>query len=73
MTREDIAIEADGHSAALRAYLLDRGFDGVRRPDAPAVLICPGGGYGFVSDREGEPSPFGLMRLGSMLLYWIMR
>lgn len=55
MTREDMIIEADGHSAALRAYLLDRNFDGVRRPDAPAVLICPGGGYGFVSDREGEP------------------
>lgn len=21
----------------------------------PAVLVCPGGGYGFMSDREGEP------------------
>lgn len=34
--------------AELTTYILD----GTRL--RPAVLICPGGGYGFIADREGE-------------------
>lgn len=30
----------------------------------PAVLICPGGGYDYVSDREGEPIAFALLASG---------
>lgn len=42
-------------TVCLRAYLLDR-IGGISFTDArPAVLICPGGGYTNVSDREAEP------------------
>lgn len=30
----------------------------------PAVLICPGGGYDFISDREGEPIAFSFLAQG---------
>lgn len=54
MKRENLIIEANGHPALLEGYLLSAEFDGQSRGEAPAVLICPGGGYAFVSDREGE-------------------
>ena len=37
------------------AYLLDTAADHPYFPVRPAVIICPGGAYGFVSPREGEP------------------
>ena len=37
------------------AYLLDTAADHPYFPSRPAVIICPGGGYEFVSPREGEP------------------
>lgn len=42
-------------SAQLWAYVMDNfpEIDADRR--RPAVIICPGGGYEYVSDREGEP------------------
>ncbi len=51
MKLETIAIG----NATLYAYLQEntREIDVGRRH--PAMLILPGGGYGFVSDREGEP------------------
>ena len=30
----------------------------------PAVIICPGGGYGFTSDREAEPIAMQVMAMG---------
>ena len=36
----------------LDAYLLDDPCTAMKRP---AVVICPGGGYTFTSEREGEP------------------
>lgn len=30
----------------------------------PAVLICPGGGYEFTSDREGEPIALAFLNKG---------
>ena len=40
----------------LNCILMDYPFDGERGPwKRPAVIVCPGGGYGFVSRREGEP------------------
>jgi acetyl esterase/lipase len=40
-----------GFQPSLRAYVLDSPTEKPR----PAVVICPGGGYGNVSWREGEP------------------
>lgn len=40
---------ADGFRPTLTSYILD----GEHR--RPLVMICPGGGYGFVSPREAEP------------------
>ena len=36
----------------------------IGRHNRPAVLICPGGGYDFVSDREGEPIAMELVSKG---------
>lgn len=45
---------ASGNPADLTAYLLDRL---PHKPELlrPAVVLCPGGGYGFVSPREDQP------------------
>ena len=45
---------ASGNPADLTAYLLDRL---PHKPEflRPAVVLCPGGGYGFVSPREDQP------------------
>ena len=37
--------------ATMDAFLLDKE-EGTLRP---ALIICPGGGYGFVSERESAP------------------
>lgn len=38
------------------AYVQTSGFSfKMRDRQIPAIIICPGGGYGEVSDREGEP------------------
>ena len=42
-------------SATLDAYLLDHFEDNPYIDNRPAVIVCPGGGYSFVSPREGEP------------------
>ena len=36
----------------------------IGRKNRPAVLIIPGGGYDWVSDREGEPVAFALLAKG---------
>ena len=45
---------ASREPADLTAYLLDRL---PHKPELlrPAVVLCPGGGYGFVSPREDQP------------------
>ncbi len=41
--------------AYMQSYVLDDGEFGRRGMKRPAVIICPGGGYTFVSKDEGEP------------------
>ena len=36
----------------------------LRRKIRPAVIVCPGGGYGFWSEREGEPVALRFMNAG---------
>ena len=50
-----IEFEYDGKKATLRPMLIERQVDGRPFKKRPTILVLPGGGYGFVSDREGEP------------------
>ena len=59
MRNYKIQLKEQGYSVqggTLECILMDRpfdsGFEGWKRP---AVIVVPGGGYGFVSKREGEP------------------
>ena len=45
-------IEKQPYQPRLDAYLLDSAHVPMKRP---AVIVCPGGGYAFTSEREGEP------------------
>lgn len=50
---EKAGISAEGRNAELHDYTLDISKEmGLRR--RPAIIICPGGGYEFLSDREGQ-------------------
>lgn len=49
------SISVAGSEASLHAMLLDTELDGTHLPPQPAILILPGGGYQFTSDREAEP------------------
>ncbi len=64
MFSETIPIRTDHTTARLTAYFQDAspelGLDRKR----PVVLICPGGGYGFVSDREAEPVALRMCGMG---------
>ncbi len=48
-----IAAEGSGENAKLQTYIIDSS-EQMKYNKRPLVLICPGGGYGFVSDREAE-------------------
>lgn len=48
-----IHAQGSGENAYLRTYIIDRS-DSLRYNRRPLILICPGGGYEFVSDREAE-------------------
>lgn len=55
MKLETICRDTDRRDVSLTAYLLDEvdrcGFSRAR----PALLVCPGGGFAFCSNREAEP------------------
>ena len=53
MKRECITIGKKG--AVLHAYLHEQSENWRDYDKRPAMLICPGGGYEFVSDREMDP------------------
>ena len=55
MIHEEITISVDGidATAKLTTYVLSQ-YEDVRMEPAPFVIICPGGGYEFLSNREAE-------------------
>ena len=55
---ERIGAQGNGYTAAMTLYLPDNSpeIDTERR--RPTVVVLPGGGYGFRSDREAEPLVF---------------
>lgn len=63
MTRQEILL--DGGEARLILYLHDAGTE-MRTNHAvrPCVLICPGGGYAFCSEREQDPPALAFLAEG---------
>ncbi len=63
MIQKDFTIEVDGTPAGLNgvakatlsANLIPHSKEMDTITHRPAVIICPGGGYAFVSEREGDP------------------
>lgn len=50
-----IQVEGSGKDVCLETYILGDVMDGARNRKTPLVLICPGGGYAMISNREAEP------------------
>jgi acetyl esterase/lipase len=56
--------EISGYKCTLTAYLPDNSPEIEPNRKNPCVLIMPGGGYNFVSDRENEPMALALLGVG---------
>ena len=55
MFYEKIKITAAGETAELTVYAPDNFEEIAPERTRRAVVMCPGGGYRFTSDREAEP------------------
>lgn len=64
MQHKVINIEVDGCTATLTTYLLDNSKEMDINRKRPMILICPGGGYSFVSSREAEPIAIQMLAMG---------
>ena len=51
-------------NVTLTKYILDTSFDNRAGYKRPAVLVCPGGGYAFCSNREAEPIAMHFLAMG---------
>lgn len=56
--------EINGFMPTLTTYILDDCSTYPEKRKRPAVLVCPGGGYGFCSEREAEPVALQYMAAG---------
>ena len=63
ITKKQTGKEKLTAGASLNAYLLDPVSVAPNRL-RPAVIICPGGGYEHLSDREGEPIAMQFLSMG---------
>ncbi|MPW26580.1 alpha/beta hydrolase fold domain-containing protein [Alkalibaculum sp. M08DMB] len=54
----------ENSEATLTSYVLQQDKFDFRRIKRPAILVCPGGGYQFVSENEGEPVALAFAREG---------
>ena len=52
---ERIFLREDNQAVFLDVYLLTNSPEFQTDTRRPAVIVCPGGGYFFTSDREAEP------------------
>ncbi len=60
---EKAGLSGDGCNPVLVEYIAEQSQE-IDRHMRPAVLIIPGGGYEWVSEREGEPIAFALLTKG---------
>ncbi len=58
-----IALAGSQPYAKLVTYIQDESVE-MDIPDRPLVLVCPGGGYCFTSDREAEPLAIQFLAMG---------
>lgn len=54
MLIKTIALSEKYPGATLTTYISDNSAE-LKAPPRKAIVVCPGGGYRFLSDREGEP------------------
>lgn len=54
----------NGFMPTLKAYIIDDNSNCEGGRKLPAILVCPGGGYGHCSNREGEPIALQYMAAG---------
>ena len=64
MLYQEIKLQADGQEATLTTYLLNNTSEIDENRTRPLVILCPGGGYRFVSEREAEPVAIQLNAMG---------
>ena len=60
---ERAGLDGSGCEPVLVEYIAHQSPE-IGKKNRPAVLIIPGGGYDWVSDREGEPVAFALLTKG---------
>ncbi|HIZ55657.1 MAG TPA: alpha/beta hydrolase [Firmicutes bacterium] len=53
--KEIYEITYGGYTAQAKAFIIAQQLDGMQMPPRPMIVICPGGGYWMVSDREADP------------------
>lgn len=66
MTLQTIEIEAPGYDRKAKLDLYTLGNYQEMRPTQrrPLVLVCPGGAYAFISEKEGEPLAVRFLSMG---------
>ncbi|MCQ2521556.1 MAG: alpha/beta hydrolase [Lachnospiraceae bacterium] len=71
MMYEEVVLSAE-RKVVLRLYIQQKSEELMPGVHRPLVLICPGGGYSFLSDREGEPIAFEYLSAGyhAAVLYY---
>jgi len=55
METKDYNLTISDHEFKVKGYWLDQVDDFGQNVDYPVVIICPGGGFTFHSEREEEP------------------
>ncbi|MBW7477567.1 alpha/beta hydrolase [Paenibacillus oenotherae] len=61
---EKISVAISNKGAVLTGYIHDRSTEMPHRHNRPAIIICPGGGYSFVSERESDPVALSFLAQG---------
>lgn len=64
MINKVIEIQTEQGNATLTTYILDNTPEIDENRTRPMVIICPGGGYHYVSDREAEPVAIQMVAMG---------
>lgn len=64
MHYEEIKLYEGREDVRLTAYILDDSVEMLNGGKKGAILICPGGGYLYCSDREGEPVAMAFAAMG---------
>jgi len=65
MLHEKIEINVDGNSSQAYAYTYIQDYsDDLSIRKRPTVILCPGGGYAYTSDREAEPMAMSFLSMG---------